>query len=247
MLEVKNVSKEFGKLKAVDELDFKVDNGKIYGIIGRNGAGKSTTFRMILQIIDPTDGKILYNGNKINQEMLDKFGYLPEEGSLIPSYTVLELCEYYGALKLMDIEEIREKLDFWLKKFNVSEYMNKKIKDLSKGNRQKIQFIVSNLHNPDFLILDEPFSGLDPISVEELKKCIVELKQSGKTIVFSSHRMDHVEELCDDIVILDKGKTVLKGNLQTIKETYEIDGKVNNNLNEIFIHSIENRGVQDEH
>jgi ABC-2 type transport system ATP-binding protein len=240
MLEVKKVTKKFGENVAVNTLSFRVGKGKIYGLVGRNGAGKSTTFRMILNIIKPTSGEILYNREKITQEVLDRFGYLPEEGSLIPSYTVLELCEYYGALKLMDSSEIREKLIAWLEKFNILEYLNKKIKDLSKGNRQKIQFIVSNLHNPEFLILDEPFSGLDPISVEELKKCILELKKEGKTIIFSSHRMDHVEELCDDIVILDKGQTVLKGNLEKIKATYEINGKVDNSLNDIFIDAVEN-------
>lgn len=240
MLELKNVTKEFASNKAVNDLSFKVKNGKIFGLVGRNGAGKSTTFRMILNIIEPTSGEILYDEKKIDQEMLDKFGYLPEEGSLIPSYTVLELCEYYGALKLMDISEIRSKLITWLERFNILEYLNKKVKDLSKGNRQKIQFIVSNLHDPEFLILDEPFSGLDPISVEELKKCILELKEQGKTIIFSSHRMDHVEELCDNILIMDKGNTVLKGNLNKIKEKYEIDGKTNNSLNEIFISAVEN-------
>ena len=238
MLELKKVTKEFSSKKAVNKLSFKVENGKIFGLIGRNGAGKSTTFRMILNIIQPTEGDILYDNKKINQDVLDKFGYLPEEGSLIPSYTVLELCEYYGALKLMDVAEIREKLINWLERFNILEYLNKKVKDLSKGNRQKIQFIVSNLHNPDFLILDEPFSGLDPSSVEELKKCIIELKKEGKTIIFSSHRMDHVEELCDNIVILERGNTVLQGDLKTIRETYRIDGKINNSLNDIFISAV---------
>lgn len=241
MLELKNVTKEFGTKKAVNNLNFRLDSGKILGLVGRNGAGKSTTFRMILQIIEPNEGEILYNDEKINQDILDKFGYLPEEGSLIPAYTVLELCEYYGALKLMDSKEIREKLITWLEKFHIEEYLNKKIKDLSKGNRQKIQFIVSNLHNPEFLILDEPFSGLDPISVEELKKCILELKEEGKTIIFSSHRMDHVEELCDELIILNEGKTVLQGNLNDIINTYEIDGKTNNSVNEIFIHAAQNQ------
>lgn len=135
----------------------------------------------------------------------------------------------------MDSGEIRTKLIKWLEKFHIEEYLNKKVKDLSKGNRQKIQFIVSNLHEPEFLILDEPFSGLDPISVEELKKCIVELKNEGKTIIFSSHRMDHIEELCDELIVLNEGKTVLKGNLKEIIETYEINGKTNNTINDIFI------------
>ena len=135
----------------------------------------------------------------------------------------------------MASKDIRIKLINWLEKFHIEEYLNKKVKDLSKGNRQKIQFIVSNLHEPEFLILDEPFSGLDPISVEELKKCILELKNQGKTIIFSSHRMDHVEELCDELIILNEGKTVLQGNLKEIIETYEINGKTNNSINEIFI------------
>lgn len=236
MLELKNVTKEFGENKAIDDISFKVKDGKIFGLIGRNGAGKSTTFRIILQIIEQTKGEILYNNQKISQETLNHFGYLPEEGSLIPSYTVLELCEYYGTLKLMETKEIREKLIFWLEKFNILEYLNKKVKDLSKGNRQKIQFIVSNLHEPDFLILDEPFSGLDPISVEELKKCILELKEQGKTIIFSSHRMDHVEELCDEIAILEKGKIIEKGSLKDIKKKYN-----NETLNQIFISVVEEK------
>ena len=135
----------------------------------------------------------------------------------------------------MNSRQIRIKLIEWLEKFHIEEYLNKKVKDLSKGNRQKIQFIVSNLHEPEFLILDEPFSGLDPISVEELKRCILELKEQGKTIIFSSHRMDHVEELCDELIILNEGKTVLQGNLRNIIETYEINGKTNNSINDIFI------------
>lgn len=240
MLKLKNVSKEFGTVKAVDNISFEVKNGKIFGLIGRNGAGKSTTFRMILNIIDASKGEIEYDGKKISTDILDRFGYLPEEGSLIPEYTVLELCEYYGSLKLMDETSIRMTLVKWLEEFNIEEYLNKKVKDLSKGNRQKIQFIVSNLHNPDFLILDEPFSGLDPISVQELKKSILKLKEEGKTIIFSSHRMDHVEELCDEILILEKGKKVLQGNLKEIKETFEIDGKTNNSLNDIFISAVGN-------
>lgn len=239
MLELINVTKKFDDKIVVDNLSLKVDAGKIYGLVGRNGAGKSTTFRMILNIIEPTSGKILYNNKKINQETLDIFGYLPEEGSLIPSYTVLELAEYYGILKLLEPDVVRKKLIYWLEKFNCLEFLNKKIKDLSKGNKQKIQFIISNLHDPEFFILDEPFSGLDPISVQEIKNCILELKAHGKTIIFSSHRMDHVEELCDNLVILNNGKTILKGDLNEIKQNYEINGKKNNSINDIFIFSVE--------
>lgn len=239
MLEVSNLSKSFGNVEALKDLNFKAEDGKIFGIIGRNGAGKSTTFRLILKIIEPTNGEILYNGEKINEKILDKIGYLPEEGSLISTYTVLELCEYYGALKLVSPEQIREKLVMWLEEFNIKEFMNRKIKDLSKGNRQKIQFIISVLHNPELLILDEPFSGLDPISVEELKKAILKLKSEGKTIIFSSHRMDHIEALCENILIIDKGKTLLEGNLKKIESNYEINGiKGGHNLNDIFIDKV---------
>lgn len=238
MLELKNVTKKFDKVIAVNNLSFTLDNGKILGIVGRNGAGKSTTFRMILNILEPDSGEILYNGNKINSETLDRIGYLPEEGSLLPELTVLDLCEYYGALKLLDIEKVRKNLLYWLEEFNILEYLNKKIKDLSKGNRQKIQFIVSVLHDPELLILDEPFSGLDPISVEELKKAILKLKENGKTIIFSSHRMEHIEMLCEDLIIINKGETLLQGNLQEIKANYEINGMKNNSLNEIFIDKV---------
>ena len=233
MLEVKNLVKKFGNNIAVNNISFSVSEGKIFGLLGRNGAGKSTIFRVMLNIFEPDDGQVLYNNKKINNKITDKIGYLPEEGSLIPSYTVLEQFIYYGILKSMSEEEVKEKAIYWLEKFNILEYANKKIKELSKGNRQKIQFIIAVLHNPDLLILDEPFSGLDPVSVEEFKNMVLEQKQLGKIIIFSSHRMEHVEKLCDDIIIMDKGKEILKGNLQEIKTKYE-----NKELNEIFIEKV---------
>ena len=238
MLEVRNLTKKFEEIVAVDDISFNVEPGKIFGLVGRNGAGKSTTFRVILKILDATDGVILYNGEKINQNILDKIGFLPEEGSLIATYTVLELCQYYGSLKLMSYEEIRKNLIYWLQEFNIVEFLNKKIKDLSKGNRQKIQFIISVLHDPEILILDEPFSGLDPVSVEELKNAILKMKEQNKTIIFSSHRMEHVEKLCEDILLLEKGKALLQGNVKDIIENYEINGKKGNSLNDIFIDKV---------
>lgn len=238
MLEVKNLVKSFGENKAVDNISFVVEDGKMYGLVGRNGAGKSTTFRMILGIIEPTEGTVLYNNKKIDSKISDRIGYLPEEGSLIPEYTVLELCEYYGALKLMKSNEVREKIIYWLEEFNVLEFLNKKVKDLSKGNKQKIQFIVSVLHNPDLIILDEPFSGLDPISVEEIKRAVIKLRDEGKTIIFSSHRMDHVAELCESVIIMDKGKEILQGNIKELEENYEINGTKGHDLNEIFIDKV---------
>lgn len=238
MLEVKNITKRFEGNVAVDDISFNVEPGKIFGLVGRNGAGKSTTFRIILKILEQTSGTVQYNGKEITAEVLDRIGYLPEEGSLIPTFTVLELCEYYGSLKLMSYEEIRKNLMYWLKEFNIEEFLNKKIKDLSKGNKQKIQFIVSVLHNPEILILDEPFSGLDPVSVEELKNAILKMRELNKTIIFSSHRMEHVEMLCENILLIDKGKALLQGSIKDITENYEINGKRGNTLNDIFIDKV---------
>lgn len=238
MLEIKNLTKKFGDKVALNDVSFTVKKGEIFGLVGRNGAGKSTIFRTILNIIDPTTGEITFENKKITPEVLDRVGYLPEEGSLIPTYTVLELCEYYGSLKLMKNDEIKSNLLMWLEEFNIIEYLNKKIKDLSKGNRQKIQFIVSVLHNPDLLILDEPFSGLDPISTEELKNAILKFKDQNKTIIFSSHIMNQVENLCEEFLLIDKGNILLKGNLKEIISTYEINGTRNHSLNEIFIDKV---------
>ena len=196
------------------------------------------TFRMILNIIKPTKGKILYENKEITSKVLDKIGYLPEEGSLIPNYTVLELCEYYGSLKLMEENEIKNNLLMWLEEFDILEYINKKIKDLSKGNRQKIQFIISVLHNPELLILDEPFSGLDPISTAELKNAILKFKDQNKTIIFSSHIMEQVEAMCEEFLMIDKGNAVIQGNLKEILENYEINGTKGHSLNEIFIDKV---------
>lgn len=221
MLEIKQIVKTFGDNVALNNISFSVTPGRIFGLLGRNGAGKSTMFRIILNILKEDSGSIFYDDEKITENISDKIGYLPEEGSLILTYTVLEQLLYYGALKKMREDEIKKQAFYWLGKFNILEYLNMKIKDLSKGNRQKIQFIVSVLHNPQLIILDEPFSGLDPISVEEFKKIIIELKNQNKMIIFSSHRMDQVEMLCDDILILDKGNTVLVGSLDNIKNMYK--------------------------
>ena len=216
MLEVRNLVKYFGIKKVVDNVSFKVKQGHILGVLGKNGAGKSTIFRMILNILEPDEGEVLYNGEKIDSKISDRIGYLPEVGSLIDSYTVYEQCVYYGKMKSMKIEDIKN---------------NMKIKELSKGNKQKIQFIISLLHNPDLIVLDEPFSGLDPVSVEYFKNIILQLKEQGKTIVFSSHIMSHVEMLCEDVLIINNGKVALNCNLEEIKQEYasktlDITGKI---------------------
>ena len=221
MLSVKNVTKKYGNLVAVNNLSFEVDDGEIFGLLGLNGAGKTTTFRMILGLIDDNEGEILIDGKHIDYQISDKIGFLTEERSLLTKLTVLEQAIYYGVLKSMKEEEIEKKLDYWLERFGISEYKNKKIKELSKGNQQKVQFITSIIHEPKLLILDEPFSGLDPINVELFKKVILEMKNKGTSIIFSSHRMEHVELFCEKLVILVKGKSVLSGKLKDIKKDYK--------------------------
>ncbi len=238
MLEFENVTKQFDTVTAVDNISFVLKNGSVLGIVGRNGSGKSTIFRMILNLIEPTEGKISFDGEKINDALLNHFGYLPEEGSLLPSFSVLDICEYYGALKLMSKEEVLINLKKWLSKFHMEDLLFTKIKKLSKGNRQKIQFIVSILHNPDFIILDEPFSGLDPVSATELEQAILQLKENGKTIIFSSHVMNHIENLCDEILLINHGKALLQGNLQNILQNYKIENTPVTSFNEIFIHEV---------
>lgn len=221
MLKVENVTKYYGDLKAVDNLSFEVEDGCIFGLLGLNGAGKTTTFRMIMGLIDDYTGNITLDGKKIDYSMTDKIGFLTEERSLLTKMTVIEQVKFYAILKNMKEEDIVKKLDYYLDKFGISEYKYKKIKELSKGNQQKIQFITSIIHEPKLLILDEPFSGLDPINVELFKKEILELKEKGTSIIFSSHRMEHVELFCEKLVILVKGKTVLKGYLENIKKEYK--------------------------
>lgn len=222
MLEVKEVTKYYGDFKAVDNLSFSVNKGEIFGLLGVNGAGKTTTFRMIMNLIEPTRGIITFNGKKIDYDVTDNIGFLTEERSLLTKLTVKEQMLFYGNLKSLSNEIILKRLDKLLEKFNISEYKERKINTLSKGNQQKVQFISAIINEPKLLILDEPFSGLDPINIELFKNVILELKEKGTSIIFSSHRMDHVELFCEKLVILVKGKTVLKGYLKDIKNDYKI-------------------------
>ena len=221
MLKVENVTKYYGDFKAVDNLSFEVKPGEIFGLLGVNGAGKTTTFRMITNLLDVTSGKITLNGKKIDYNITDKIGFLTEERSLLTKMTVKEQCFFFGALKGMSDSKIEKSMDALLKEFDVFDYKDRKIKELSKGNQQKIQFITAILNHPELLILDEPFSGLDPINVELFKKVIMRLASEGSMIIFSSHRMEHVELFCEKLVILVEGKTVLEGYLKDIKENYQ--------------------------
>ena len=220
MLEVKHVTKYYGDVLAVDDLSFNVKKGEIFGLLGVNGAGKTTTFRMIMGLLDSSAGEITLDGKKIDYSVTDKIGFLTEERSLLPKLTVKEQLLFYGALKNMSDEEILKRSEVLLERFGIKDYLNRKIKELSKGNQQKVQFISAIINEPELLILDEPFSGLDPFNVERFKAEIESMSKKGSIIIFSSHRMEHVELFCKKIAIILKGKTVLEGDLKEIKEKY---------------------------
>lgn len=221
MLQVKNITKYYGDNLAVDNLSFTVKDGEIFGLLGSNGAGKTTTFRIIMGLLDSNSGSVTLNGKKIDYNMTDQIGFVTEERSLLTKMTVREQVIYYGRLKGLSESEILKRLDIWLEKFQITDYKNRKIKELSKGNQQKIQFISAVINNPKLLILDEPFTGLDPINVGQLKDAIYELQKNGCSIIFSSHQMEHIEQFCEKLVILVKGKPVLEGYLKDIKEDYQ--------------------------
>ena len=220
MLKLENITKYYDDFKAVDNLSFEVKEGEIFGLLGANGAGKTTTFRMIIGLLEPTEGNVTLNGKKIDYDVTDTIGFLTEERSLLTKLTVYEQAQYYGTLKGMSKEKINQRLDKLLKKFGIEKYKDKKIKELSKGNQQKIQFITAILNEPKLLILDEPFSGLDPFNVELFKEEIKEMAKKGSIIIFSSHRMEHVELFCKKLLVLKNGKNVLSGNLSDIKRKY---------------------------
>lgn len=224
-VEAQNISKTFGEVQALKDLSFVIEKGKALGLLGRNGAGKTTAIRILLGILPSDTGKVLVDNKKLSFDE-NAFGYLPEERGLYLKYTVKSQLMHFASLYGMKKKEALNSIEYWLEKFEISEYLNKKVETLSKGNKQKIQLIVAVMHDPEVIILDEPFSGLDPVNVELFKTVIRELLAKGKTLIFSSHRMADVEEFCDDIIMLKKGETILQGNLDKIKEDYGIKGLV---------------------
>ncbi|MGG0719227.1 ABC transporter ATP-binding protein [Robertmurraya massiliosenegalensis] len=220
VLKLENVSKRFGSFTAVDNLSIAIPEKEMFGFLGANGAGKTTTFRMILGLLDASEGKVTWNGKPINYETSPIIGYLPEERGLYPKLKVKDQLVYLARLRGMNKEDALEELKKWLTRFKVPEYLDKRVEELSKGNQQKIQFIAAILHKPKLLILDEPFSGLDPVNVEQLKEAVLEIKEQGTTIVFSSHRMEHVEEMCEHLCIMHRGSPVVHGSLREIKRAY---------------------------
>ncbi len=219
MLKVQNVSKNFGDLKALNDISFDVSDGQILGLIGQNGAGKSTTFHSILNFLH-YEGTITWNNQPLTEANFNEIGYLPEERSLMPKLTIEQQIIYLARLKNKSAKEIKPLIDDWLKKFAVKGTKKDKIKDLSKGNQQKVQLICTLIHDPKLIILDEPFSGLDPVNSDLLKQAILDAKKRGAAIIFSSHDMENVEELCDKLIMLRDGQIVLYGTVREVRQSF---------------------------
>ncbi len=219
-LRVANVSKHYGEFTAVNDLSFDVKAGRVFGFLGPNGAGKTTTIRMIVGITAPDEGAIELFGERISNETQNRIGYLPEERGLYKKMKVRDQLRYFAALKNVSQAEADKRIDFWLERMKLAEWKTKKTSDLSKGMSQKIQFISTVLHDPDLLILDEPFSGLDPVNVEFLIEVVAELKAQAKTIIFSTHLMETAERLCDDIILINKSRKVIGGTLREVKGSF---------------------------
>ena len=220
MLVVEKLTKKFKDTVAVNNLSFTVEPGKIFGLLGPNGAGKTTTLRTVLNIIKPTSGSISFDGKSITDEYYNLIGYLPEERGLYQRSKVIDILVYFASLKNLNRTDALFKANEWLKKLNVSQYKNKKIIELSKGNQQKIQLIAAIVHNPRLLILDEPFTGFDPINQQEVKELIHTFISEGKTIILSTHQMELAEKLCEDILLMNKGNEVKSGRLSEIKRKF---------------------------
>ena len=237
-----NVSKTFVGKKAVDGISFALDKPGVFGLLGTNGAGKTTTIRMLLGIIKKDNGEITWNGKKVDRKSVN-FGYLPEERGVYPKVKIYDQLMYFAELKGMKKQEADTAIKDWAKKLKVEEYMQMPAEKLSKGNQQKIQFMTAVIHNPELVVLDEPFSGLDPVNTELLKNIIIDLVKEGKYVIMSAHQMSTIEEFCSDILILNKGKTVLQGNLREIKDQYPAN-RVQIETNESITENIAKLGLE---
>ena len=246
MLQITNLTKQFKKIKAVDNISFKVQQGDIYGFLGPNGAGKTTSIRMIMGIIKPDNGSIKLNASDINTINRKNLGYLPEDRGLYQKQNLSEILDYFGCLKGLDKKEANNRANLWLERFNLDDQKRRKVEELSKGNQQKIQFIIALLHDPQLIILDEPFTGLDPVNQILLKEVIKEKQEEGKTIIFSTHQMEQVERLCNNICLINKGHILLEGPLSEIRKSHSEDaielnflGKIDNSKLELFFSDFE--------
>ena len=241
MLQITNLTKQFKKIKAVDNISLEVQKGDIYGFLGPNGAGKTTSIRMIMGIIKPDIGSIKLNGSDINTINRKKLGYLPEDRGLYQKQNLSEILYYFGCLKGLDKKDSKNRANLWLERFYLDDQKRRKIEELSKGNQQKIQFIIALLHDPQLIILDEPFTGLDPVNQILLKEVIKEKQEEGKTIIFSTHQMEQVERLCNNICLINKGHILLEGPLSEIRKSHSEDaielifsGKIDKSKLEFF-------------
>ncbi len=221
ILEIKYVIKEYENKKALDSISLNVNEGRIFGLLGPNGAGKTTLIRIINQITAPDNGEILFSGERFKREHIQNIGYLPEERGLYKSMKVGEQCLYLAQLNGLSKNEAKQKIHHWFKKLDMLDWLNKKVEELSKGMAQKVQFVSTVLHQPKLIILDEPFTGFDPINSEIIKNEIIALKESGSTIILSTHRMESVEELCDDIALINSGQCILEGSVNEIKNNFK--------------------------
>jgi ABC-2 type transport system ATP-binding protein len=218
MLEIQNISKSFNQKIALDDVSMTINKGEIFGMLGPNGAGKTTLIRIINKIIVPNKGVIRFNGDIMSQKHLSNIGYLPEERGLYKNMTVESHALFLGQLRGLTKVDVKQKLDYWLEKFKIQNWRDKRIEELSKGMAQKVQFICTILHEPSLLILDEPFSGFDPINIELIKQELIEMKAKGKTIILSSHNMESVEAICDRVVLIHESKKIIEGKISTLQE-----------------------------
>ena len=239
---LENVSKTFVEKKAVEGISFSLNKPGVFGLLGTNGAGKTTTIRMLLGIIKKDSGEITWNGKKVDRKSVN-FGYLPEERGVYPKVKIYDQLMYFAELKGMKKQEADAAIEDWAKKLKVEEYMQMPAEKLSKGNQQKIQFMTAVIHNPELVVLDEPFSGLDPVNTELLKNIIIDLVKEEKYVIMSAHQMSTIEEFCSDILILNKGKTVLQGNLREIKDQYPAN-RVQIEANESITENIAKLGLE---
>ncbi len=241
MLSVKNIVKQYATHRALDDVSLEVEKGKIYGLLGPNGAGKTSLIRIITQITAPDSGTVFFNGERLNSNHISQIGYLPEERGLYKKMEIGEQILYLAKLKGLNSAEATKRIRYWFEKLEMKDWWSKKVEDLSKGMQQKVQFVATVLHQPELIILDEPFSGFDPVNADIIKNEILELNRNGATFIFSTHRMESVEELCDNIALINKSKKILDGSVDDIKETYrsntywvEYEGDYTLTSNDIF-------------
>ena len=244
-LVVEHINKSFAQFQAIKDLSMEVKEGAIFGFLGANGAGKTTTMRMILDILRPDSGRITWNGKDVREVLRRNWGYLPEERGLYPKMRVEEQLLFLARLNGLSKQDAKKELDEWLERFQINAYRKKKVEELSKGNQQKVQFLATVLHDPAILIMDEPFSGLDPVNANVLKEAFIEMHRRGKTIIFSTHQLEQVEELCQDIVIINKGQSIVQGSVQEVKRQHGrnlVRLKLNNDAEARWLDTLE--GVQ---